>query len=111
MDQHLKRLADISMALEAAEEALAAGASTTARERLDEAAEGLDGLRAAWPGMTGGERAVVGRTARPLRLRLDAGRRGLPRSLALTDVPEDERTTDAEQDAEPEGPDAPPAVA
>jgi hypothetical protein len=102
MDAHLKRLADISLCLESAEEALASDAVTTARERFDEAAEGLDGLRAAWPGMSAGERAVVGRTARPLRQRLDDGRRRLPRVRALSDVPQADRVFDVEEDVDPD---------
>lgn len=86
MDAHLKALADISLALGAAEEYLDEASFLNARDRLDVAAEGLAALRAQWPEMNVAERAVVGRTATPLRDRLDAGRARLPKLTALTEV-------------------------
>ena len=83
MDEHLKRLADVGLELTAAEEALDAGANTGARGHVDAAEDGLEALRAAWPRMGPSERQVVGRTAAPLRARLDAARRRLPRATAL----------------------------
>lgn len=86
MDAHLKSLADISMSLSAAEEFLDESANLNARDQLDAAAEGLAALRAQWPEMSAAERSVVGRTAAPLRDRLDAGRARLPKLSALTEV-------------------------
>lgn len=86
MDAHLKALADISMALGAAEEFLEESAHLNARDQLDVAAEGLAQLRAVWPEMTPTERTLVGRTAAPLRDRLDAARARLPKLSALTEV-------------------------
>lgn len=86
MDAHLKALADISLALGAAEEYLDEASHLNARDRLDAAAEGLAALRAQWPEMSPAERTVVGRTATPLRDRLDAGRARLPKLTALTEV-------------------------
>ncbi|XAY07931.1 hypothetical protein DSM112329_04825 [Paraconexibacter sp. AEG42_29] len=86
MDAHLKALADISMALSAAEEFLDESAHLNARDQLDAASEGLTALRDQWPQMSAAERTVVGRTAAPLRDRLDAGRARLPKLTALTEV-------------------------
>jgi hypothetical protein len=84
VDAHLKLLAEVSLAVERAEAAAGEGGFTGAREALDEAAEGLQVLRERWPEMGGSERALVGRAAAPVRQRLDAVARGLPRSSALT---------------------------
>jgi hypothetical protein len=100
MDAHLKRLADIGLDLTAAEEALAEGANTNARELLDRAADALDELRAAWPLLNEAQRTVIGSTAMPMRERLDAGRARLPRLVALGEVPQSER--DPEDDGPPE---------
>jgi hypothetical protein len=99
MDELLKLLAGASMHLEAGEEALAEGANATASDELDAAGEVLATLRGRWAEMSATERAVVGKTAAPLRARLDAAQRRLPRRTALTDgAPE----ADPEQDADPE---------
>jgi hypothetical protein len=84
VDAHLKLLAEVSLAVERAEAAAGEGGFTGAREALDEAAEGLQVLRERWPEMGGAERALVGRAAAPVRQRLDAVARGLPRQSALT---------------------------
>jgi hypothetical protein len=98
VDDHLKLLADVGLALSEAEEALADGAVTLATERLDDAADGLDELRRRWPTMAAGERQLVGRAAAPLRARLDAARARLPKRSALSDgAPE----VDREQDEDP----------
>ncbi len=102
MDAHLKRLADIGLDLTAAEEALAEGANTAARDLLDRAAEALDALRGEWPLLSEPERKIIGSTAAPLRQRLDAGRARLPRLVALTEVPQAERIVDPEDDGPPE---------
>lgn len=100
MDALLKELADASMAVGAGEEALEEGASQTARDRLDDAALILQGLRDRWPELSKPERAVVGKTAAPLRARLDAAQARLPKVSALSEVagepdPEDETEPDA----------------
>lgn len=92
MDALLKRLADVSIALSAAEEALEESANTTAREHLDVADEGLAELREQWPQMDAPTRNIVGGAAGPLRERADAARKRLPRFSALAAVeptPED----------------------
>ena len=47
--------------------------------------EALTGLRDAWVGMSSAERAIVGRTAAPLRARLDRLRAALPKRSALSE--------------------------
>lgn len=100
MDALLKELADASMAVGEAEDALDEGANTTARDRLDDAATVLASLRERWPELGAAERTVVGKTAAPLRSRLDAARARLPKLSALQEVaaepdPEDEAEPDA----------------
>ena len=60
MDALLKELADASMAVGAAEEALGEGANAAARDRLDAAATILAALRERWPELSAAERAVDG---------------------------------------------------
>jgi hypothetical protein len=98
MDALLKLLADASLDVTAAEEALDAAAFHTAVERLDEAAVRLDALRAAWPTMSGPERAVVGPSAASVRTRLDAGRTRIPKLSALS---VGTAVNDPDQDSEP----------
>lgn len=86
MDAHLKALADVSLALGRAEAYLDEHANLNAREELDRAAEGLAALRGQWPQMGASERTVVGRTAAPLRDRLDAARARLPKITALSEA-------------------------
>lgn len=109
MDEHLKRLAEVGLELTAAEEALAEGANTTAREALDRAGDGLEALRAVWPSLSDGERTIVGASAKPLRARLDAARARLPRLVALADVPVNERIVEPDDDPFDDG--GPPAAA
>jgi len=99
VDALLKELADASMAVGDAEEALAEGANLTARERLDDAAATLATLRERWPTLSAAERGVVGKTAAPLRARLDAAQARLPKLSALREVPAE---PDCEHDADPE---------
>jgi hypothetical protein len=84
MDAHLKVLAEVSLGVERAETAAGEGAFTAAREALDEAERGLALLRERWPEMASGERKVVGRTAAPVRQRIDALASRLPRVSALS---------------------------
>ena len=115
MDAHLKALADVSLALGRAEAYLDESANLNAREELDRAAEGLAALRGQWPQMSASERTVVGRTAAPLRDRLDAARSRLPKISALTQVTPEPGDEDAEDgvpglDGDPPSP-GPPASA
>src|SRR4029453_9546634 len=84
VDAHLKLLAEVSLAVERAEVAAGEGGFTGAREGLDEAERGLRALGERWPEMGGAERALVGRAAAPVRQRLGAVARGLPRPSALS---------------------------
>jgi hypothetical protein len=84
VDAHLKLLAEVSLAVERAEAAAGEGGFTGAREALDEAEAGLQVLRERWPEMGSAERALVGRAAAPVKQRLDAVARRLPRPSALT---------------------------
>ncbi len=88
------------MAVGAGEEALEEGAHTTARDRLDDAALLLQALRDRWPELTAPERTVVGKTAAPLRARLDAAQAKLPKATALTEVAAE---ADPEDETEPDG--------
>jgi hypothetical protein len=98
MDAHLKVLAEASLTLERAETAAGEGAFTAAREALDEAEHGLQLLRERWPEMASSERVVVGRTAAPIRQRLDALQARLPRVSALTQAAPEH---DPEQEQDP----------
>ena len=100
MDHHLKQLADVSLAVAEAEEALAEEALHLASERLDDAREGLAALRARWPEMSAAERRVVGETARPVRARLDAAAAKVPRLRPVSEMAVAE--VDPEQEADPE---------
>jgi hypothetical protein len=84
MDLDLKALAEASLAVERAEVAAGEGAFTAAREALDDAERQLVALRERWPTMGGAERALVGRAAAPIRRRLDAIARRVPRLSALS---------------------------
>jgi hypothetical protein len=87
--EHLKVLAEASLAVERAEAAAGEGAFTAGREALDDAERELATLRARWPAMSGAERTLVGRAAAPVRQRLDALAKRIPRPTALSDaVPE-----------------------
>jgi hypothetical protein len=85
VDAYLKRLADAGLELTRAEEAAGAGEIGQADDALDSAGELLARLRADWPAMTAPERALVGRTAAPLRARLDRVRARLPKRVALSE--------------------------
>jgi hypothetical protein len=98
MDVDLKALAEASLAVERAEAAAGEGAFTGAREALDEAERELATLRERWPAMGRGERALVGRAAAPVRQRLDAIARRLPRPSALGEAAPEH---DPEQDRDP----------
>jgi hypothetical protein len=100
VDRHLKLLADVSLAVSEAEEALADTAFPTASERLDAAREGLAELRAGWPEMSAAERRVVGGAAQPVRQRLDAAAARVPRLRAVSEMPA--QVVDPEQEADPE---------
>jgi hypothetical protein len=98
VDAHLKLLAEVSLAVERAEAAAGEGGFTGAREALDEAETGLQVLRERWPEMGAAERALVGRAAAPVKQRLDAIARRLPRPSALSEVAPEH---DPEQEQDP----------
>jgi hypothetical protein len=98
VDAHLKLLAEVSLAVERAEAAAGEGGFTGAREALDEAETGLQVLRERWPEMGAAERALVGRAAAPVKERLDAIARRLPRPSALSEVAPEH---DPEQEQDP----------
>jgi hypothetical protein len=98
MDAHLKVLADASLAVERAEAAAGDGAFTAARDAVDEAERGLQVLREQWPQMPPAERALIGKAAAPVRQRLDALARRLPRTSALSNAAPEH---DPEQDEDP----------
>jgi hypothetical protein len=94
--EHLKVLAEASLAVERAEAAAGEGAFTAAREALDDAERDLTTLRGRWAGMSAAERTLVGRAAAPVKQRLDALARRMPRVSALSEAapehdPEQER--------------------
>jgi hypothetical protein len=99
MDELLKRLAEASLAQDAAEEALEEGEATQASEHLDEVDAILADLRDRWKDMSAPERKIVGSNAAPLRERLDRARRRLPKRSALSEAAPE---VDPEQEADPE---------
>ena len=98
MDAELKQLAEVGLAVTAAEEAIGQEAFTGAVEALDRAADGLAALRDRWPAFSLPQRALVGRAAAPLRARLDNARTRLPARTALTKV---QRERDPDEDVDP----------
>jgi hypothetical protein len=100
VDQHLKLLADASMAVGEAEDAVAEGTFLLASERIDAAREALAELRDRWPAMSGAERRVVGGAARSVRERLDAAAGRVPRLRAVSEMAPAQ--VDPEQEADPE---------
>lgn len=89
-------LAEASLAVERAEAAAGDGAFTAAREALDDAERELATLRQRWADMSAAERALVGRAAAPVKQRLDALAKRMPRISALSEAapehdPEQER--------------------
>src|SRR4029079_17752722 len=83
VDVYLKLLADAGLALADAEEAAGAGENGQAAEATDGWNETLTALRDAWGAMSPAERTLVGRTAAPMRARLDRLRGALPQRGAL----------------------------
>jgi hypothetical protein len=98
MDAHLKVLAEASLAVERAQTAAGEGAFTAARDAVDDAERGLQLLRERWPQMPRAERALIGRAAAPVRARLDAIARRLPRASALSEAAHE---PDPEQEENP----------
>jgi hypothetical protein len=98
LDEHLKLLADASLEVSAAEEALGEDAYTTASDRLDAATAVLAELRERWAGMSPPERAVVGPAAKEVRDRADAAAARVPKVSALS---EGAPVADPEQDEAP----------
>jgi hypothetical protein len=96
--EHLKVLAEASLAVERAETAAGEGAFTGAREALDDAERELATLRGRWPAMSTTERTLVGRAAAPVRQRLDALAKRMPKPSALSQAAPEH---DPEQDRDP----------
>lgn len=99
MDAHLKLLADASLDVTAAEEALEERAFHTARELLDQVDVALEELRRSWTEMSPAERGVVTPAAKEIRARLDAAALRVPRVTALS---QGAAEVDPEQELEPE---------
>ena len=85
MDTTLRTLADAGLALDAAEEALAAGEPSTAEEHLSGVDEALASVREAWPELPKAARAVVGPAGKDVKARHDALVRRLPKRRALSE--------------------------
>ncbi len=85
MDAALKTLADAGLALDAAEEALAAGEAGVAEERLAEVDDQLAAVRERWPELSPAARAVTGPAGKQVRERRDALARRLPKRRALSE--------------------------
>ena len=98
MDDHLKLLAEASLDVTAAEEALDESAFHTARERLDSVDVKLEELRRRWLAMGAAERALITPAAKEIRARLDAAARRVPKVSALSQGSDE---VDPEQEAEP----------
>lgn len=99
MDAHLKLLAEASLDVTAAEEALDQSAFHTAREHLDSVDVALEELRRRWAEMPQAERAVITPAAKEVRARLDAAALRVPKVTALSQGAEE---VDPEQELEPE---------
>jgi hypothetical protein len=99
MDVALRTLADAGLALEAAEEALAAGEPSTAETHLDEVATALETVREEWPSLPAAGRAIVGPAGKEVAARRAALVKRLPKRQALSEgTPE----KDDEQETEPD---------
>jgi DNA-binding transcriptional MerR regulator len=86
VDLALRTLADAGLALDAAEEALAAGEAGVAEERLAEVDDQLTAVRERWPELSPAARAVAGPAGKQVRERRDALARRLPRRRALSEA-------------------------
>jgi hypothetical protein len=104
MDDALRTLADANLALDAAEEALAAQEPGVAEARLDEVEAALASLRTRWRAFSPAARAVIGPAGREVRERRDALLKRLPKRRALADAtpeppdPEEETPPDADEE-------------
>ena len=98
MDVALRTLADAGLALDAAEEALAAGERSTAEEHLEEVETALKTVRERWPELPAAGRAVVGPAGKQVAERRAALVKRLPKRRSLSEgTPE----KDDEQETEP----------
>jgi hypothetical protein len=98
MDLRLPLLADANLHLGVAEEALAEGATQTARSELEKAQAALDELRGIWPELDDSEQGLLQAMAKPLADRARAVEGALPRvQVVSTGKPE----ADPEQELEP----------
>ena len=90
MDAALRTLADAGLALDAADEALAAQEIGVAQERLAEVDDALAIVRERWPELPAPARAVVGPAGKGLRERREAIARRMPKRRSLSEMPESE---------------------
>jgi DNA-binding transcriptional MerR regulator len=86
VDLALRTLADAGLALDAAEEALAAGEATVAEERLAEVDDQLAAVRERWADLSPAARAVTGPAGKQVRERRDALAKRLPKRRALSEA-------------------------
>jgi hypothetical protein len=100
VDVALRTLADAGLALDAAEEALAAGEPSTAETHLETIDEALASVRARWAELPAAGRAVVGPAGKQVAERRDAIVKRLPKRRALSEgTPE---APDPEEDTPPD---------
>lgn len=98
MDVALRTLADAGLALDAAEEALAAGEPSTAESHLETVDAALASVRSEWPTLPPAGRAIVGPAGKQVADRRAALVKRLPKRRALSEgTPE----KDDEQDTPP----------
>ena len=100
MDVALRTLADAGLALDAADEALAAGEVTTAEEHLAAAGDALATVRSSWGDLPKAARAVVGPAGKDVKERHDALVKRLPKRRSLSEMPTSERPADADDEPE-----------
>jgi len=99
MDLRLPLLADANLHLTVAEEAVADGDNTVARNELDKADVALDELREQWLKMSDAERGLLPAMVKPLTHRADGIRSRIPKQSVISKA---EIVEDPEQDVEPE---------
>jgi hypothetical protein len=99
VDEELKLLAEASLDVAAAEDALEESAFHTARERLDAVDVKLEELRRRWLKMSEAQRGLITPAAKEIRARLDAAAKRVPKVSALSQGAEE---SDPEQETEPD---------
>ena len=97
MDAALRTLADAGLALDAADEALAAQEIGVAQERLAEVDDALATLRERWSELPATARAVVGPAGKGLRERREAIAKRIPKRRSFSEMPEADRPASVEE--------------